>query len=185
MKRLFLAWGFGFALQAGAADWSLIALMEGRQTIRAETAHFSETKTSHLLTRPIKATGTLTYAAPDKLEKITLAPTPETIRLDGETLTGIRADGEEFSLDIGSQSEVASLVEGIRSTLAGDLITLRRHYEIGFDGAREHWRLDLEPRNGRVRGKVERISVSGSGLQIGVIEVFETDGDHSEMTISP
>ena len=38
------------------------------------TVHFAETKTSALLKTPIESSGTLTYAAPSRLEKRTLAP---------------------------------------------------------------------------------------------------------------
>jgi len=127
----------------------------------------------------------LTYRAPDKLEKVTLTPAPETIRLDGGMLTGKRADGEEFSVDIDSHEEIAALVEGIRSTLAGDLATLQRHYEIAFSGNGEQWRLDLAPKSRRVREKVETIRIQGIGTAIGTIVVSEKDGDRSEMTITP
>src|ERR1700744_5313639 len=116
-----LTFNAAWAADAPADGWNLDRLMAGMRQIRTESAHFVELKTVHLLTRPIRATGTLTYVAPDKLEKITLTPAPETIRLDGGMLTGKRADGEEFSVDIDSHDEIGALVEGIRSTLAGDL----------------------------------------------------------------
>jgi len=180
----------GLALAAGGAaqaqdGWSLEALMAGMRQSRGASAHFVELKYVHLLTAPIRATGRLTYAAPDKLEKVTETPAPETIRLDGGTLAGTRANGDEFSVDIDSHEEIAALVEGIRSTLAGDLATLRRHYEIAFSGDRDHWRIDLAPKAGRVREKVERIRVLGGGTAIAMIIVNETDGDRSEMTITP
>jgi hypothetical protein len=185
--------GLGIALAAGIAraedapaeSGSLESLMAGMREIRGESARFVELKTVRLLTRPIRATGTLTYAAPDKLEKITLTPTPETIRLEGGMLSGTRADGEEFSVDIDSHEEIAALVEGIRSTLAGDLATLQRHYEITFSGDGQHWKMDLAPKARRVREKVDTIRIQGSGTAIGTIVVSEKDGDRSEMTITP
>jgi len=193
MKRYLWGMGLSIALASGAAwagdtpveGWSLDRLMAGMRQIRTESAHFVELKTVHLLTRPIRATGTLTYVAPGKLEKITLTPAPETIKLDGGMLTGTRADGEEFSVDIDSHEEVAALVEGIRSTLAGDLATLQRHYELAFSGDGEHWRIDLAPKARRVREKVDQIRIQGSGTVIGTIIVSEKDGDRSEMTITP
>lgn len=189
--RLLRGMALGMALAAaggaGAVEdaWTLDALMAGMSQVRGESAHFVELKYVRMLTVPIRATGTLTYTAPDKLEKITLTPAPETIRLDGATLTGTRADGDEFSVDIDSHEDIAALVEGIRSTLAGDLATLRRYYEIAFSGDRDHWRIDLKPKTGRVREKVVRIRVQGSGTAIGAILVEEKDGDRSEMTITP
>ncbi len=180
-----LASGAALAQDVPAGGGSLDRLMADMRQIRTASAHFVELKTVHLLTRPIRATGTLTYVAPDKLEKITVTPAPETIKLDGGMLTGMRADGEEFSVDIDSHEEIAALVEGIRSTLAGDLATLQRHYEIAFSGNGEHWQIDLAPRARRVREKVDQIRLQGSGTAIGTIIVSEKDGDHSEMTITP
>lgn len=182
---LALAFGAAWAADAPADGWSLDRLMAAMREVRAESAHFVELKHVHLLTRPIRATGTLTYAAPDKLEKITATPAPETIRLDGGKLSGVRADGEEFSVDIDSHEEIAALVEGIRSTLAGDLATLQRHYEIAFGADGDHWRIDLVPKARRVREKVDTIRIQGSGTAIGAITVSEKDGDRSEMTITP
>lgn len=195
--RLLRGMVMGLALAAGGAGaaeasrpaevgaLSLDALMTGLHEVRTESAHFVELKFVHMLTSPIRATGTLTYVAPDKLEKITLTPARETIRLDGGTLTGTRADGEEFSVDIDSHDEIAALVEGVRSTLAGDLATLQRYYDIGFSASRDHWQLDLAPKARRLREKVERIRILGSGTAIGSILIAETDGDRSEMTITP
>ena len=180
-----LASSAAWAADAPEDGWSLDRLMAGMRQVRTQSAHFVELKTVHLLTRPLRATGTLTYVAPDKLEKITLTPAPETIRLDGGMLSGRRADGEEFSVDIDSHEEIAALVEGIRSTLGGDLATLQRHYEIAFGADGEHWRIDLTPKARRVREKVGNIRIQGSGTAIGAIIVSEKDGDRSEMTITP
>jgi len=168
-----------------AGGWDLDALMAGLRQVRTASAHFVELKTVHMLNRPIQATGTLKYVAPDKLEKITVTPAPETIRLDGGTLTGKQANGDDFSVDIGGHSEIGALVEGIRSTLAGDLPTLRRYYGIAFAGGPDHWQMDLVPKDHWVREKVERIRILGTGTVIGIIVVDEKDGDRSEMTITP
>jgi Outer membrane lipoprotein carrier protein LolA-like len=181
-----LATGMAQAADTPApAGWSLEALMAGLRQVRSASAHFVELKTVHMLNQPIRATGTLKYVAPDKLEKITVTPAPETIRLDGGTLTGKQANGDDFSVDIGGHSEIASLVEGIRSTLAGDLPTLQRYYAIGFAGGQDHWQIDLVPKDRRVREKVDRIRVLGAGTGISIIVVDERDGDRSEMTITP
>jgi hypothetical protein len=184
----------GALLVAGMAEaaetptpggWGLEALMAGLRQVRSASAHFVELKTVHMLNQPIRATGTLKYVAPNKLEKITVTPAPETIELDGDTLTGKQANGEDFSVDIGGHSEIAALVEGIRSTLAGDLPTLRRYYAIAFTGGQDHWQIDLVPKDHRVREKVDRIRILGTGTVISIIVVDERDGDRSEMTITP
>lgn len=175
----------GTASAAPTTGWSLDVLMADLHQIRSASAHFVELKTVHMLTRPIRAEGTLSYVAPDRLEKITTAPAPETIRLDGQTLTGTRSNGDDYSVDIAGHSEIAAMVEGIRSTLAGDLPTLQRYYAITFSGAPDHWQMDLAPKDRRVREKVDRIRIAGVGTTINTIAVDEKDGDRSEMTITP
>lgn len=170
---------------APTVGWSLDALMANLHQIRSASAHFVELKTVHMLTRPIRAEGTLSYVAPDRLEKITTAPAPETIRLDGQTLTGTRSNGDDYSVDLAGHTEIAAMVEGIRSTLAGDLPTLERYYTIALSGVPEHWQMDLAPKDRRVREKVDRIRIAGAGTTINTITVDEKDGDRSEMTITP
>src|SRR4051812_44810994 len=83
------------APSSAAAGWSLDALMASLHQVRTASAHFVELKTVGMLTRPIRTTGILSYVAPDKLEKIITAPARETIRLDGNRLTGTRNNGEK------------------------------------------------------------------------------------------
>ena len=175
----------GTVSAAPATDWGLDMLMGNLHQIHAASAHFVELKTVQMLTRPIRAEGTLSYVAPDRLEKITTAPARETIRLDGQTLTGTRSNGDDYSVDIAGHSEIAAMVEGIRSTLAGDLPTLQRYYTIAFSGPPDHWQMDLAPKDRRVREKVDRIRIAGAGTTINTIAVDEKDGDRSEMTITP
>ena len=50
-------------------------------------ATFTETKTISILDQPIESSGELLFIAPARLEKRTLKPKPETMVLDGDTLT--------------------------------------------------------------------------------------------------
>src|SRR5579859_7863780 len=95
--------------------WTLDSLMAGLQQVKSASAHFVERKEMAMLTRALESTGTLSYVAPDRLEKITLTPAPETITLQGETLTGVQADGQHYTVSLNDRPEVATLVEGVRS----------------------------------------------------------------------
>lgn len=169
----------------GTSVWSLESMMAGLHQVKAASARFIERKQMAMLTRGLEATGTLRYVAPNRLEKITSTPAPETIILDGETLTGTQANGDHYTIALSDSPEVAALVEGIRSTLAGDLPTLRRYYSIDFKGTHDDWELDLTPKNARVRDKVESIRIKGVELVLKTIDVAERDGDHSQMIITP
>ena len=170
---------------SGPIAWSLDSMMAGLHQVKSASARFVERKEMAMLTQGLESTGTLRYVAPDRLEKITITPASETIILDGDTLTGTQPNGDRYTMALGDHPEVATLVEGIRSTLAGDLPTLRRYYAIDFKGAHDDWELDLTPKDARVRDKVSGIRIKGVELTLKTIDVSEKDGDHSQMVITP
>ena len=182
--------------ETGDAGWTLATLMAGLQQIKSASAHFTEHKYVHMLPRPLESSGTLTYVAPNRLEKITLAPARESILLQDDELSGTRSDGRRYSVSLSDHPDIATLVEGVRSTLAGDLPTLERrfeirltgdldHYDVASDGTRAGWQLMLMPRDKDVRAKVDLIRIIGTGTALQEIDVVEADGDHSEMSVVP
>lgn len=171
--------------RAEETPWGLVRLMAQLQTVKQARAHFIERKTATMLTAPVESTGTLSYVAPDRLEKITLTPAPESIMLQGDMLAGVQPNGDKFSVSLSDHPEVAALVEGVRSTMAGDIETLGRYYAIDFSGHPSEWRLVLTPLDRSVREKVDAIRISGEGTELETVSVHETDGDQSEMTVTP
>ena len=77
-----------------------------------------------------------------------------------------------------------AFVESIRSTLAGDLPTLRRFYQLSLDGGERRWRLTLKPNEPGMQDVVSEIRISGDRSWINAIEIIETGGDRSVMTIT-
>ncbi len=83
-----LALGLVLAL-AGApalAAWDLQQLMDSLAQNKSGRATFVETKRLAVLSKPIESSGELLYTAPDKLEKRTLKPKPESMIVDGDAL---------------------------------------------------------------------------------------------------
>lgn len=150
--------------------------------VRSSTARFVERKELAILSVPLDSSGTLRYEAPDRLEKRTLKPREEVLLLDGERLT-FESRGQRRMFSLREQPLIGAFVEAIRSTLAGDLATIRRHYKVGFEGTRDRWRLTLVPSEPAMLNVVTEITVSGGGTRIGTIEIFEENGDRSVMTI--
>jgi hypothetical protein len=54
---------------------------------------------------------------------------------------------------------------------------------VRLEGSRGDWRLLLKPRDSKIQAMVAQIRVAGREQQVRVIEVMETGGDRSEMTI--
>ena len=74
-------------------------------------------------------------------------------------------------------------IESIRATLAGDLPALERLFTIDFAGGIARWRLTLTPRDAQVAKTVSRVIIDGMNDTLTTVEIIETDGDRSLMTL--
>ena len=135
-----------------------------------------------LLKRPAESYGELTYDAPDRLEKRTIEPKPETLTLAGDVLTVVRG-GRTRTLDLKSYPALVPFIESIRATLAGDLPTLQRLFSVDFAGTLARWRLTLTPRDAQVAKTVAQVRIDGANSTLTTVEILETDGDRSLMTL--
>jgi hypothetical protein len=182
---LMLSAGAARATAQSAPGWGLEPLMHDLAQTQSASAHFTERKTIHLLTAPLLASGTLTYAAPDYLRKTTISPVPEDFVLDhGKiTITG-GPDNQTHHFAVGDDPRIGGLVEGIRATLAGDLPTLERFYTVQLSGTTTDWQLDLLPRNADLAHFIKWILIRGSQGQISTIDTASSNGDLSEMSIT-
>jgi outer membrane lipoprotein-sorting protein len=149
------------------------------------TVRFTETKNVALLKQPIESSGTLTYAAPSRLEKHTRVPREERLVVDGDTVVIEHpAKNERLTLRLANYPAIRAFVESIRGTLAGDLAALRRYYRIEVEGTMGEWRLHLLPSEQDMAELVQKIEISGSGPRIAQIEIREASGDRSVMKIA-
>ncbi len=167
-RRLLLAASALVAGPALAQEDELSQLMRSLAAVRERHDRFTEDRAIPELDLPLPNEGTLSWSAPDTLEKHTLSPIDERLSVSGGRLLYERRDRDfrrEFSL--ADQPEMQALVEAIRGTLAGDLPALRRYYEVEFEGRHDDaWRLILRPISLRVRGSVQRILVMGQADQV-------------------
>jgi len=164
---------------------TLDRLMAELAKVGSGTVRSTEVKSSDLLKQPIESRGTLTYAAPARLEKHTLAPREERFVVDRDAVVierPARRERIEFGLD--QYPAVRAFVESIRGTLAGDLAALRRHYRVELEGTSADWRLHLLPSDPQMAELVQKILIEGAGSQVRRIEILEASGDRSVMTIT-
>ncbi|WP_084164251.1 LolA family protein [Skermanella stibiiresistens] len=174
------------AAPALAADgWGLERLMAVLAEVKSSEARFIQRDTVSLLTEPVETSGTLSYTRPDMVEKRTLQPREESLRVDGDRLTLTQADGVTRSVGLSAMPEIEAYVESIRATLRGDLSTLKRFYNVALEGEAAGWRLQLAPLGQSVREMVRLIVISGRDGAIGEVDIYQTDGDQSSMTILP
>jgi hypothetical protein len=145
---------------------------------------FIEQKFIATLDRPIESSGELRFDAPDHLEQRTLKPRPETLILDSGTLTVDRGKTHR-SMDMHAFPQVEPLVESIRATLAGDRAALERLFHLEFTGSATRWTLTLVPLESKVKQLVAQVKIDGVHDQLIKVEIRQTDGDRSLMTLRP
>ena len=161
---------FLFPAQAGdqKAEWNIEQLMQLLSETRSARANFVETKSIAMLDAPVESSGELFYKAPDYFEKRTLKPKPESMVLNGNTLTMERGK-KKRSLQLQNYPEIAAFTESIRGTLAGDRKALERVYQLTLQGS--------------MQKVLKDIRISGTGNELQTIEISQADGDSSLMTI--
>lgn len=184
------AWLAGAGLLIGLvcspvhAAWDVTQLMQSLAQNKSGRASFVEKKYIAVLDQPVESSGELLYTAPDRLEKRTLKPRPESMLIDGSTLT-VERGKRRMVLRMQDYPELAAFTESIRGTLAGDIAALRRVYNLDLEGSPERWTLTLRPVETRMLAVVQRIRIGGSQAEVKTIEIDQADKDRSVMTIVP
>lgn len=164
------------------AAWDLDQLMRNLAQTRTGHASFVETKSIAMLEQPIVSSGELFYTAPDRLEKRTLKPKPETMVVDGDSLL-IERGRQKYHLQLPDYPELAAFIDSVRGTLAGDRKALERIYQLGLEGSAQSWTLQLVPLNTKMKQVVTRIRIAGVNDEVRSIDIAQADGDSSKMRI--
>jgi hypothetical protein len=167
-----------------AADWDIDQLMQSLAKAKPGRTGFVEKKYIAMLDRPVESSGELRYAAPDHLEKRTVKPKPESIVVDGDAVV-IERGSRKYALQLSEYPELAGFIDSIRGTLAGDRKALERSYQLKLEGGIQRWTLILTPVDAKMAAIVKQIRIAGSRDAVQSIDVMQTDGDHSLMTIEP
>jgi hypothetical protein len=175
----------GTAAAAESSTWDVARLMQELAKVKTSKGRFVERRYLGVLTAPLESSGTLLYAAPDRLEKRTLSPRVESVLLEGDQLTLESAQPKRRrSIRLEDYPAVGVFVESIRSTLAGDHAALKRLFDIALEGDERQWRMVLRPGEPKMQELLSEIRISGRGGTIGSIEFLEPNGDRSTMTIT-
>ena len=174
---------FAFSV-AGADAWQLPELMQLLAQSKAGKATFVEKKYIGIIDKPIESSGELAFTAPDKLEKRTLKPKPESLVLEGDSLTVDQPGKHRFTVRLQEHPEISAFIESIRGTLAGDRLALEKFYTLELTGSAEEWQLVLIPTQARMTDIISRIRIGGSRADVKTIYFDQGDGDRSEMFIT-
>jgi outer membrane lipoprotein-sorting protein len=171
------------ALSAPAfAAWDLQQLMDTLAQNKSGRATFVETKRIALLDKPVESSGELLFTAPDRLEKRTLKPKPESMVVNGDEML-VERGTRKYQVQLQAYPQLAAFIDSIRGTLAGDRKALERSYRLSLDGSAESWSLQLLPLDEKMQAVVKRIRIAGSRDQVKSVEIVQADGDSSLMVI--
>ena len=166
----------------GAADDPLdrVLALLGAQAHRR--AGFTEIQHLAILDRPLTSSGELIYDAPDRLEERVLKPRRESLIATGVELV-LSRDGRRRTLPMSAFPKIEPLIDSVRATLAGDRAALARRFDLGFTGSVDHWTLRLTPKSKAFARRISSIRIEGARDALSSVEILETDGDSSTMTI--
>ena len=183
MRRVFVALALmPVSVISHAAEWDIDQLMRGLAQTRSDRASFVEKKFIAMLDKPVESSGELFYTAPDRLEKRTIKPKPESMTVDAGTLV-IERGRQKHRLQLQDYPELAAFIDSIRGTLAGDRKALERNYRMSLDGTAERWTLQLLPVDEKMQAVVTRIRIAGARYAVRSVEITQADGDSSLMLI--
>ena len=187
-RRLAFALAVAFAMAplrvpvAQAASAEIDAIMRALAQRRHGHVSFVEEKFIALLDKPVRSSGELLYDAPDRLEKRTLTPKPESLVLQQGVVTADRGR-RHYVLDLRQYPQIVPFIESVRATLAGDRAALERVFRLELEGTRDAWTLNLLPLDAKLSRTVRLIRIEGAYATVHRVEIFEADGDRSVLTI--
>jgi outer membrane lipoprotein-sorting protein len=165
-----------------AAAFDLTALAAVLSQRKSAEVRFTEERHVAGFDSPLRASGTLSFTAPDRFARHTLEPRPESMTVEGNTVTLVRG-GRSRQMAVDAVPELTALIEAVRGTLSGDAATLRKHFEARVTGSNKLWTLTLLPKDARLATQVREIKIAGQGSALRSIELWLAGGDRSLMSI--
>jgi hypothetical protein len=142
----FVAFAPRIAQADSAGNFDLAELMDKLAGVRTAEGRFVERKYVSILSEPLVMAGSVRYQAPDYIRKEYEGPDRESYEVRGDHLTIEFPDGRRRDVSIGEHPVLHAFVESYRSTLAGDVETLQRYFELELGGRMDDWLLRLIPR---------------------------------------
>jgi len=157
----------------------LEALMRGMASTSGVVARFRERKQLALLSTALESSGRFVFVPPDRLSRVTEAPSPSHLVIDGDLVSFHDGAGGD-SLDLTANPVAQQYVRNFTALFSGDLEGLRERYALRFEaGEGDTWGLELVPRSAAMRRVIERVRLDGSGRALERMELVEVGGDRT------
>lgn len=170
--------------QGAAAKFDLAALMAQLAQRKSGEARFTEERTVSNLDTTLRASGRLSFQAPDRFARYTEEPRAETMEVQGNQVV-LKRGNRTRQMALDAIPELAALADAMRGTLNGDATALQRHFNTRVSGNAARWVLLLTPMDQRLARSVQQLEIAGSGADVRSIDLLLVGGDRSLMLIEP
>jgi len=183
---------FALAISLGADAATLAERVAGLTAPGDAELHYSESRSSGLLTKPVIYTGRLAFDQEQgTLTKWVDEPRKARLTLTDTQLEAQAGDGRVRRLPLERQPELAALLAGLRALLSGDAEALQAVFQAdyleGMPGEDESadWVLQLKPLYPELAGRLTLLELRGSGDQLTRIDSLMGSGERQSMLILP
>ena len=154
-------------------------LLAHMSTTSGVVAEFREIKTLKLLDAPLETRGTVYFAPPDRLARVTREPAETRLVLDGNRMRFQDAAGAR-DIDLADNPVARAFADNLIVLWRGDKAALEKVYALDFRADGTRWQLALTPRSSPLDRFVRAIHLRGDGAAMREMEVVETDGDKTQ-----
>jgi outer membrane lipoprotein-sorting protein len=159
---------------------TLMRLFAASKSVKAE---FAERKFVKILDAPVESNGELLFKAPDRLEKRTIQPRPETLVIEGSKVS-IERGSFKRTMSLDDFADMASLVRSLTATFRGDQVSIEQYFNWKLSGPANKWQLVLKPKTSKLFITLREVRLAGDNSYVHTVETTLTDGDRSLMTLS-
>jgi hypothetical protein len=174
----------GAALPALAVAFELPELMALLAQRKGGETRFTEERSVSGLDAPLRASGTLSFAAPDRFARHTLQPRAESMEVQGNQVT-LRRGSRVQQMQLDAVPELAALADAMRGTLTGDARMLQRSFRVELAGSAVKWQLTLTPLDRKLSTYIRTLEIGGQQADVRSIDLRLPSGDRSLMLVEP
>lgn len=169
-----------------AAPPEALSAWEEMSQVKQLEARFTINRTTKLMIKPLSSEGILRFSRPDSLAWIVEKPGRSTMVMRGNDVGMFYPDlGIREEINLGSQPEIARLVQGMMIWMTADLQRVEADYEIEWVPGTPAKAI-LRPKNDTIKTILERLEleISGSPNQVTQILFVEPDLDQVMIKLS-
>lgn len=173
----------GLASPAWAA-FDLSALMALLAQRKSGEARFTEERSVSSLDTTLRASGRLTFNAPDRFARFTEEPRVESMEVQGNSVV-LKRGTRTRQMVLDAIPELSALADAMRGTLNGDAQALQKHFRVEVSGGPTKWVLLLVPVDTQLARNVQQLEIAGYGADVRSIDLRLAGGDRSLMLVTP